>query len=648
MTYETLQSTYNFEKPVNDYLRVMTASPETAIADPSANTEKILEIYQKAKDQQAEVLVLPELSITGYSTADLFFNQHVIDRSLSALQKLAEATKDGPAMVVGLPVQKDGLLYNCAGMLAGGEITGLIPKSYLPNYNEFYEKRWFSSGANIGGETIKIGAKEVPFGTDLIFDINGTKTGVEICEDLYAVIPPSSKLALAGAEIILNPSASNELIGKKEYRRRLVSSQAGSLICAYVYTSAGRGESIADVVYGGHQMVAELGRITSEVAPLGDKSQDEIVFDIDRRYITHDRTVNKTYADQASEYRKQQNYRIIEINTPAPNDDRLLRKIDPHPFVPSSKEHLDERCQSLMNMMSEPLAQSVEENNSGGIVIGLSGGLDSTLALLTAMMVAEKLGKPPNFIHAVTMPGPASSDRTQSNAVDLAEAYGATQVTIPISEMTDVMLQAIGHDGMTEDIAFENTQARIRKTLLLNYANLIRGLDLGTGDMSESAQGWCTFNGDHMSMRNQNAGIPKTLVSHLVKWYANHQATPAIKTILLDILDTPISPELTGNGDLTQTTESLIGPYELHDFFLYELQRHGSTPSKIGYLATRAFEGTYDQQTIGRWLESFLDRFTKNQWKRESQPNGTKYGTVSLSQRSDLRMAPNTSATWWK
>lgn len=635
-----------FEKPVDDYLRIMTTSLDVAIADPKINTERILVAYDAAKTEQAEVLALPELSITGYSTADLFFNSHVREQTEEALITLAAATKDGPALVVGAPIEDNGVLYNCGIVLAEGNIQGVVPKSHLPNYNEFYEQRWFTSGEDVTNETISIGGQEVPFGTDVLFTINGTKIALEICEDAYAPIPPSAYHTLAGAELIINLSASNELIGKRDYRRQLVTGLAGRLLCGYTYTSAGRGESDADVIYGGHQMISEAGKLHAEAMPL---STDEaaLICDIDRTYLAHDRLVNKTYGTQAATFRKQHHYRTVPITVNKPTDDRLLRPTHARPFEPKNQEVLDQRSEELFAMMAQPLTQRIRQKNTQGIVIGLSGGLDSTLALLTATYACQLLGKPNSFIHTVTMPGPASSERTQDNASLLAEALGTTHKVTPIGELTNMLLAAIDHDGTTEDITYENTQARVRKLLLMNTANLIRGLDLGTGDLSENAQGWCTYNGDHMSMFNPNGGVPKTLVRHLVQWFADHRSNEQTQTILHNIIGTPVSPELTGNGDLSQTTDDILGPDILRDFFLTEQKRYGSRPAKMGYLATKAYEGVFSEEEIEQWLDSYLKRFTNSQWKREVMPNGPKLGTVALSPRGDHRMAPNTSPTWY-
>jgi NAD+ synthase (glutamine-hydrolysing) len=634
-----------FQKPTADYLRVMTASPDIAIADPQHNTEAILACYEEAKQKEAELLALPELCVTGYSAADMLFNSEVLARTTVALLKLAKATEGGPAMVVGAPIEQKGVLYNCAVVLAEGEVKGVVPKSYLPNYNEFYEKRWFTSGKDVKNATVDLSGGQIPFGTDLLFAVNGTTVGLEVCEDAWAPISPSAHAALAGAEVIVNVSASNELIGKAEYRRGMITNLAAKLLCGYIYTSAGRGESTADVVYGGHQMITENGRMLDQINEL---KAGTAIADIDRQEITAERLVNKTFADQATEERANSHYRTINIDIPTPSADTLLRTVDKHPFVPSNPETLDLRCEQLFDIMAQALARRIQETPTKAIVIGLSGGLDSTLALLTASYATQKLGLPNSVIHTVTMPGMASSVRTQDNATLLAQALGTTHKVLPISDLSTELLKAIGHDQTTEDITYENAQARMRTTLLMNYANFVGGFVQGTGDMSESAQGWCTYNGDHMSMFNPNTSIPKTLVKHLVRWYGAKKVDEKTSRILQDIVSTPVSPELTGKGALTQTTEDILGPYELHDFFLYRLQRRRQTPEKIGYLATQAFEGIYTEEEIAHWLDNFLRRFTGSQWKRDVMPNGPKVGTVSLSPRGDLRMAPNTSPDWYK
>jgi NAD+ synthase (glutamine-hydrolysing) len=639
----------NFEKPTDDYLRISTVSPEVAIADVKTNIERLTTAYDTARTEQVELLVCPELSLTGYSTADLFHNDHVLESTEQGLGELAKITENGPAMLVGAPLRRNDVLYNCAVMLAEGKVVGAVPKSSLPNYKEFYEQRWFTSGVNVANQDILVGEESVPFGTDVLFTINKTTVGVEICEDMFAPINPATLATLNGAEVIVNLSASNELVGKADYRKMLLGAASGKLICAYAYTSAGRGESVADVIYGGHQLISENGRNVAENAALTE-SFKSLVYDIDRTYLQHDRVVNTTWAEQASAAQSNP-YRKVEINVPQPDDGKLNRHVEAHPYVPSDPEIRDQRCEEIFGYLSSALCQRMNEQSSQAIVLGLSGGLDSTLALLVAIEASSMIEAPID-IRAITMPGPASSERTQDNATKLAEALHVTHKVIPIGDLAMSVLSRIGHDGTTEDITYENAQARMRKLITMEEANLVHGMDLGTGDMSENAKGWCTYNGDHMSMFNPNSAVPKTLVKHLIQWYIDSLSDSApAKQILNDIIATPISPELTGNGDLSQSTEDSVGPAELTDFFMHETLRHGSRPNKLGYLAMQAmegFDGTYDEATIDHWLEDFMHRFSSSQWKRDVMPNGTKIGSDSLSPRGDHRMAPNTSLTWYK
>lgn len=635
-----------FEKPVDDYLRVMTATPVVAIADPMTNAARIIETYEEARQVEAELLVLPELNLTAYSAADLFHNDHVLEQTQKVLPMLAEETLDGPAMIVGAPLRSKGILYNCAVMLAEGEIKGVVPKTHLPNYNEFYEMRWFTSGKNITRQEIAIGDQIVPFGTDLLFNVNNATVGVEICEDLWGPTQPSTESALQGADIIVNLSASNEIIGKAAKRRELVGTQAGRLACGYVYVSAGDGESNADVVYGGHHLINEAGRTVAERKPFA--KQTSMLFDFDLKSIQHDRVVNKTFASVAVDTQTANPaYRSVKITAPQPHND-LYREVNPYPFVPNSEEKRNERCQKIIQILAEGYASRLKEIDAKATVIGLSGGLDSTLGLIIALEAARLLGKNNTFIHTITMPGPASSERTQSNATLLATALGTTHSVRPIDTLTTKLLDTIDHDQVTEDVTYENTQARMRTNLLMNYANKVGGIVQGTGDLSEILQGWCTYNGDHMSMFNPNGDVPKTLIRYLVQWYADFRADTQTKTLLCDILDTPVSPELTGNGDLSQATESIIGPYDLHDFYTDQLQRHGTRPEKVGYLATQAFAGKYTEETIEKWLFSYLNKFTGSQWKREAMPGSTMFAPIAPSPRTTLRMAPNTSPNWYK
>ena len=627
----------------------MTGTPEVAIADPRENANRILDVYSKAKDEQVELLVLPELCITGYTTQDLFYRSHVLKRSNEVLLELAKATNNGPAMAVGMPLEVNGVLYNCAAMLANGEIQGIVPKSYVPNDGVFYEGRWFTSGIDVVGQSVKIAGKEVLFGTDQLFEINGHEVAMEICEDMFAPISPAAYSALAGAKVVVNLSASNEVIGKPDTRRTLVSSSASKLNCAYVYVSAGRGESNADTVYGGHQIISELGRIVKELEPLKDSDENfSLIYDIDCAYITHERIRSKTWGSAANQYRlSAPKYRVAEIKVNTPTQG-LHRRVNPSTYKPTNSISLDKRCEYIFDIMSRGLAKQIRKGRTSALVLGKSGGLDSTLAFLTCIDTCDKLGLPHDFIKAQTMPANASSDRTQNNAEALVKSFGASHRVMPISNISSQAMNLIGHDGLTEDIAFENTHARMRTLLLMNYANSVGGIVVGTGDLSEIFQGWSTFNGDHMSFYNPNAGVPKTLVRSLVGWYAENRATESTRQILQDILDTPISPELTGNGELSQTTEDIIGPYELLDFFNQEENRRGSSPEKIGYLASIAFKDVYEEDIIEKWVDSYFTRFTGTQMKRDVMPNGVKVGQVSGSPRSDLRMAPEVSRDWFR
>lgn len=635
-----------FTKPVNDYFRVATASPEVVLGDVATNVVTTLKAYEEAGKAQVELLVLPELSITGYSTADLFQNSHVLEETEKGLIALARATTDGPALLVGAPIRHQGRLYNCAVMLANGRIRGIIPKVRLANYREFYEKRWFSTGRNIMDEAVEIGERQIPFGVNIMFNINNTLVGAEICEDMFAATSPATTTALAGAHLIANLSASNELIGKAAWRKTLISSFTGRTMSAYAYTSAGRGESVADVIYGAHQLISENGRIQTEKEPFSEDTTP-LVYDIDRTYLEHDRLVNQTWADEAGEVQEDNDYTVIHIGVAKPSDGKLLRYVDAHPYVPQTTTALNARCAELFSDMAHSLAQRIQDANAQSIVIGLSGGLDSTLALLTAVETCKILGVPNSFIHTVTMPAEASSERTQDNATELANALGTTHKIIPVADLSNTLLASIGHNTTDEDVTFQNVQARMRTTVLMNYANFAHGFVVGTGDMSEIAKGWNTFNGDHMSMFNPNNNVPKTLVSFLVKWFAETEADDTAAKVLFDILDTPISPELTGKGDISQETEDLIGPYDLSDFFMFEHLRYGSRPNKIGFLATEVFKDAYTPEEIAKWLTLFLRMHTGSQWKRNVATDGPKIGSTALSPRGDLRMAPNMGPEWF-
>jgi NAD+ synthase (glutamine-hydrolysing) len=617
----------------SNYMRVATACPEVTVADIATNTERIKDLYSEAADASAALVVFPELSITGYSLGDLVQNRQLLANAKTGLSELARVSGfHRTAMVVGLPLAVGDALYNCAAVVADGEVKGIVPKSNMPTYGEFYEKRWYQEWDQPNTE-VEVAGQTVPFGTDLLFDIKGTKVGVEICEDLWVADPPSRKLAENGAQIIANPSASPELIGKADYRRSLVGQQSARLVLAYLYASSDPSESTIDVVMSGHQLIAENGRILAERTPLSDESRLQLA-DIDLQHLEHDRRRDTNWATKTGA-------QIIRCGID-PNRFTPDLKLNKYPFLPpEGGPERGARLDRIIAIQATGLAERAKNSHQERVVLGLSGGLDSTLALLVAVEAAKRLGKEPkDFIHAITMPGEASSDRTQSNAVKLAESLDVPNTQIPIGKLSQEQLLALGHDGETQDITYENVQARLRTSILFNYGNKEGGMVLGTGDLSEIAQGWCTYNGDHMSHYNVNASIPKTLVRHLVTHLATKPAHEASKAILEDILDTPVSPELVSlqPGQISQETEDIIGPYALTDFFLYYLIRWGDAPDKIEFLANQAFKDDYTPQEINEWLGSFLKRFTQNQFKRSAMPDGPKVGSVALSPRGDWRM----------
>ncbi|HTE57753.1 MAG TPA: NAD(+) synthase [Verrucomicrobiae bacterium] len=624
----------------SNYIRVATACPEVALTDVATNTQHIKDLYSDAIDADAALVVFPEMSVTGYSIGDLVQNNQLLANARTGLTQLAEATANKPtAMVVGLPLAVGSAIYNCAAVLADGQVKGIVPKSNMPTYGEFYEKRWFQAWDQPNIE-VEVAGKAVPFGTDLLLDINGTKVGVEICEDLWVADPPSRKLAENGAHIIANPSASPELIGKADYRRQLVAQQSARLVMAYLYAGCDPSESTMDIVMSGHQLIAESGRIVAERTPLSDESRLQIA-DIDIQHLEHDKrkdtnTVVKTGAQ------------IIRCGID-PNRFTPDLKLNKYPFLPpEDSAEREQRLDRVIAIQATGLAQRAKSSHQERVVLGLSGGLDSTLALLVAVEAAKRLGKEPkDFIHTITMPGEASSDRTQSNAVKLAQSLGVPNTQIPIGKLSQEQLLALGHDGETQDITYENVQARLRTSILFNYANKAGGMVLGTGDLSEIAQGWCTYNGDHMSHYNVNASIPKTLVRHLVAHLTTKPSHETSKTTLEDILQTPVSPELVSAqpGQISQETEAIIGPYALTDFFLYYLIRWGDAPNKIQFLAEQAFKDDYSPEEISKWLGSFLKRFTQNQFKRSAMPDGPKVGSVALSPRGDWRMPSDIPST---
>ncbi len=627
--------------PNESYIRVATACPEVSLADVPTNTTRITELYEDAHRQGVSLVVFPELSLTGYTLGDLVQQTALLKQAEAGLQTLADFTKEkSAAMVVGLPLRVENGLYNCAAILADGMVKGIVPKSNLPTYNEFYEDRWYQTWdqTNI---TVELGGQAVPFGTDLLFDVAGTKCGIEICEDLWVSQPPSAKLAECGAQVIVNPSASPEQIGKANYRRDLVRLQSGRLIGGYIYAGCDVSESTSEIVMGGHQLIASNGHLGGESSPFS--TQELMIADIDIDHLEFDRrkqhmaTMLGTLVVKTEVTRQQ-------------NDVRL--RVERNPFLPEeAADKRGERLQMAVRIQAHGLAMRMKASSQERVVLGLSGGLDSTLALLVACEAANILRKAPSeMIHTLTMPGLASSERTQINAQSLAADLNIPNIVIPIRELAKTELAALGHNGHDQDITYENVQARARTSLLFNYANKHRAMVLGTGDLSEIALGWCTYNADQQSHYNVNATIPKTLVRHLVTYLANQPQYQNAEATLKDIIDTPISPELTStnNDNISQTTEDIIGPYELHDFFLYYLVRWGDRPAKIAYLAEQVFADTYKREDIDHWFGVFIKRFAQNQFKRETLPNGPKVGSVSLSPRGDWRMPPDlhNAALW--
>lgn len=626
-------------------LRVAALSPELTLGNVDANVQAILAAARPlVLNNGARLVVCPELCLTGYSCADLFYLPALREAAIGGLWDLAQATADWQAVVVvGLPLEVQDRLYNVAAVIAGGEILGIVPKTHLPNAGEFYERRWFSPAMTVGVDTVSIVGAEVPFGTDLIFsalDIPGLRIGVEICEDLWSVIPPSSSAALAGATVLVNLSASNELLGKAPYRRALVEQQSARCLAAYVYAGAGPGESSTDLVFGGHCLIAENGMLLGETERFvfGPTSTSA---DVDLHWLRHDRLQSAAFRDAAAEVAM----RVIPFELGArektPKSRGLLGPLPQRPFVPSVASARADVCQEIFAIQATGLARRLKASHAKTAVLGLSGGLDSTLALLVIVEALKLAGLPANAALTITMPGFGTTDRTKGNAEKLAEALGVPLRTIPISDSVKQHFADIGHPEGRHDVVYENSQARERTQVLMDVANQTGGIVVGTGDLSEAALGWCTFNGDHISMYHVNAGVPKTLVRYLIQWCAEELHKDAAGAILHDIIDTPITPELLplGKGKkLQQKTEDTVGPYELHDFFLFHLVRRGASSEKLRWLAGIAFADKYAANEIDKWLALFLRRFAQNQFKRSVMPDGPKVGSVALSPRGDWRM----------
>lgn len=630
------------------FVRCASAVPKLKVADCKYNTGEIIKLINAASQKDVELLVFPELCITGYTCADLFFQSSLINAAEECLSMIAEATKNkNTVVVVGLPVNIGNSLYNCSVAVYDGDILGAVPKTYIPNYGEYYEKRWFKSGKDLKGG-IALCSQSVPVGTNLLFAAEGIENftfGIEICEDLWAPIPPSSYLTMSGAAIIANTSASNELATKNEYRTALVSNQSARCICGYVYSSAGIGESTQDMVFSGHSIISENGSVLIE----GDRFSNDsslIMADIDTELIVNDRRKNTSYSDFDAPEAE-----IISFGMYENTKKNLERFVRPQPFVPNDDGELNSRCSDIFNIQVAGLVKRIMHTNAKALVIGISGGLDSTLALLVSAKACDYLGISRKTIIGVTMPGFGTTDRTYNNALSLMGALGVEIREIPIGEAAMLHFKSIGHDPEVHDVTYENTQARERTQILMDLANKENGLVIGTGDLSELALGWATYNGDHMSMYGVNAGVPKTLVRVLVNWALRFGGLDEITVkILKDILDTPVSPELLPpdeNNNINQKTEEIVGPYELHDFFLYYVVRCGFSPKKIYYLAENAFDEVYDKETILKWLKNFYRRFFSQQFKRSCLPDGPKVGTISLSPRGDWRMPSDAVNTLW-
>ena len=648
------------KRAVTDYglVRVAAVVPQVNVADVEGNTAHIIEAIDQAVKQGAHVVVLPELCVTGYTCGDLFANNLLLAAAEQAVDTLRYHYKDTPAMiVVGAPLRSNGHLFNCAVVINDGEMW-VIPKTYIPNYKEFYEKRWFTTSnitAIVGKDSITIGGEDVPFGTHMIFKARHARVAVEICEDLWVPAPPSSIAAINGANIIVNLSARHELIGKHTYLMDLIKHQSAHCIAAYVYASCGYGESTTDLVFGGNAVIAENGKMLAEGQRFTTQPQMSIA-DIDIAALENERRVNGSFADSMVQFGTP--FEHIDMNVAGPLDyekTELKRPVRRLPFVPAKDDRLNARCEEIIAIQTEGLMRRLDFTGIPTIVVGVSGGLDSTLALLVAVRAYDRMGRNRKDIHAITMPGFGTTDRTYTNACAMVKSLGVTLHEINIAAAVTQHFKDIDHDPKNHDVTYENSQARERTQILMDFSNKVNGLVLGTGDLSELALGWATYNGDHMSMYNVNVSIPKTLVRHLVRWFASSfnngtKKGKAISDTLLDVLDTPISPELTPaakDGTILQVTEDIVGPYELHDFFLYHMLRYGYSPAKLYMLASKAFQGAYDNTTIKKWLRTFLRRFFAQQFKRSCLPDGPKVGSVSLSPRGDWRMPSDASSRLW-
>ena len=644
-----------------DFIRIACAVPAVRVGDVKKNTQDICAYIEKADAQNADIVVFPELALTGYTCQDLFFQDALYDAVKAGLRKIVACSKAHPGItaVVGLPVRVGVQMFNCAAVICGGKVQGIVPKTYIPNYNEFYEARWFSSAAELKEEYFVAEAFLglppmdesycIPVDKRLLFEVGeGAVIGIEICEDLWTPLPPSNLLALNGAEVILNLSASNETIGKRSYRRDLVKHQSAALNCIYAYCSAGSTESTQDLIFSGQSIIAENGTVLAETQE-SIATDYMLIQDCDLGKVRSDRRKNKSFKNAAASVEKLHFSQQIWCENDSLRSDGTLYPLQKLPFVPSSKHDRFERCMEIFRLQVGGLVQRLRTIGSNA-VIGISGGLDSTLALLVAVEAMRQLGRPLTNVYGVTMPCFGTSDRTYNNSWELMRTLGISSKEINIREAVNTHFRDIGHDPSVHNGTYENSQARERTQILMDYASVVNGIVIGTGDLSELALGWCTYNGDHMSMYGVNASIPKTLIRWMIEAISESPEFAASRAVLLDILDTPISPELLppdAEGKISQQTEDLVGPYALHDFFLYYVLRFGFTPTKIFTLACRAFEGDFDRETIKKWLKIFYHRFFTQQFKRSCMPDGVKVGSVAFSPRGDWRMPSDASGRIW-
>ena len=628
------------------YMRVAAAVPRVHIADAHRNAEGALKIMQDAFNEGVEIVVMPELSLVGYTCGDMVLQNKLLTDAERALEWLMQECADIPTVgIVGLPVVFADRLYNCAAIFAQGQLWGIVPKSYIPNYGEFSELRWWVSGYSIKDRMIRFAGQEAPFGSDLLFDLHGVEFGVEICEDMWVPVPPSSIQAVQGAKLLFNLSASPESVRKHDYLLSLIAEQSSRTMAAYIYASSGHGESSSDLVFAGNAVVAELGRVLG-VSKRFVRNDRMVISDIDVEYISTRRTARNTFY-----YPEAPEMRVVEVCVDEIlHQGDLRRHIEPIYFVPEDEAARAAHCKEVFAIQSAGLAQRLEHTNCSKVILGISGGLDSTLALLAVCDTFDLLGLDRKGIIGVTMPGFGTTDRTYQNALSMIKELGCTLREIPIKDACMQHFKDIGLDVDERSVAYENSQARERTQILMDVANMCGGMVVGTGDMSELALGWATYNGDQMSMYGINSSVPKTLVKHMVEWYANTRAEGVLRDALLDVVATPVSPELlpaTASGEIAQKTEDVVGPYELHDFFLYCTLRRRYAPAKIVMLATLAFDGTYTKTEIVKWLKVFFRRFFSQQFKRSAMPDGPKVGAVGLSPRGDLHMPSDAHERAW-